>query len=48
MKPIADQMRVANLMRPGMYGSYHHISVPRLENSPDFLKANVGWNPLRK
>ena len=32
---------MANLMRPGMYGSYHHISVPRLEKSPDLLKANV-------
>jgi diaminopimelate decarboxylase len=32
---------MANLMRPGMYGSYHHISVPRLKNSPDLLKANV-------
>ena len=22
---------MANLMRPGMYGSYHHITVPRLQ-----------------
>lgn len=25
---------MANLMRPGMYGSYHHISVPGKENGP--------------
>jgi diaminopimelate decarboxylase len=25
---------MANLMRPGMYGSYHHISVPGRENAP--------------
>lgn len=25
---------MANLMRPGMYGSYHHISVPGKENAP--------------
>ena len=23
---------MSNLMRPGMYGSYHHITVPRVEN----------------
>lgn len=25
---------MANLMRPGMYGAYHHIYVPRLDNDP--------------
>jgi len=25
---------MANLMRPGMYGSYHHISVPGREKAP--------------
>lgn len=25
---------MANLMRPGMYGSYHHITVPGKENGP--------------
>jgi diaminopimelate decarboxylase len=25
---------MANLMRPGMYGAYHHISVPGRENGP--------------
>ncbi len=25
---------MANLMRPGMYGAYHHISVPGKENQP--------------
>jgi len=25
---------MANLMRPGMYGSYHHITVPGKENAP--------------
>ncbi len=25
---------MANLMRPGMYGAYHHISVPGKENAP--------------
>jgi diaminopimelate decarboxylase len=25
---------MANLMRPGMYGSYHHISVPGKEHGP--------------
>jgi len=24
---------MSNLMRPGMYGAYHHITVPRLENT---------------
>lgn len=36
---------MANLMRPGMYGSYHHISVPKLETSDsdinNQIKANV-------
>ena len=32
---------MANLMRPGMYGSYHHISVPRLTNETKQIKANV-------
>ena len=26
---------MANLMRPGMYGSYHHITVPRLQPGVD-------------
>lgn len=26
---------MANLMRPGMYNSYHHISIPRLDNQPN-------------
>lgn len=25
---------MANLMRPGMYGAYHHIYIPRLDNDP--------------
>ena len=32
---------MANLMRPGMYNSYHHISVPRLTNETEQIKANV-------
>ena len=35
---------MANLMRPGMYGSYHHISVPEAEEragDADLIKANV-------
>lgn len=32
---------MANLMRPGMYNSYHHISVPRLANETEQIKANV-------
>lgn len=37
---------MANLMRPGMYNSYHHISIPRLEienqiNQINQIKANV-------
>jgi diaminopimelate decarboxylase len=32
---------MANLMRPGMYGSYHHITVPAREGSSDRHAANV-------
>lgn len=34
---------MANLMRPGMYGSYHHISVPKHEDTPESgrKQANV-------
>ncbi len=36
---------MANLMRPGMYNAYHHITVPRisncLDNNTDVEKANV-------
>lgn len=32
---------MANLMRPGMYNSYHHISVPKLKYSSIKIKANV-------
>ena len=32
---------MANLMRPGMYEAYHHISIPRLNNSCDFIETNV-------
>ena len=32
---------MANLMRPGMYGSYHHITVPRLEEN-DSTSITVG------
>lgn len=32
---------MANLMRPGMYNSYHHISIPRLTNETEQIKANV-------
>lgn len=32
---------MANLMRPGMYNAYHHITIPRLLNSTDYIKANV-------
>lgn len=31
---------MANLMRPGMYGAYHHITVPGKENGP-FKKYDV-------
>ena len=34
---------MANLMRPGMYGAYHHITVPGKENAPaDFTCDVVG------
>jgi len=32
---------MANLMRPGMYNSYHHISIPRLVNQTLLIEANV-------
>ena len=32
---------MANLMRPGMYGAYHKITVPRLAESTEFAEANV-------
>lgn len=32
---------MAHLMRPGMYGAYHHITIPRLINTPNTNKANV-------
>lgn len=32
---------MANLMRPGMYGAYHHITVPRLKDSDDFENVNI-------
>jgi diaminopimelate decarboxylase len=32
---------MANLMRPGMYNAYHHISIPRLEHSSNLNKSNV-------
>ena len=33
---------MANLMRPGMYNSYHHITVPRIEdNDPDCERENA-------
>ena len=33
---------MANLMRPGMYGSYHHITVPKHEGNNNSRKnANV-------
>ncbi|CAK9040652.1 Protein TabA, partial [Durusdinium trenchii] len=32
---------MANLMRPGMYGAYHHISVPTAKDQDDIVKANV-------
>jgi diaminopimelate decarboxylase len=35
---------MANLMRPGMYEAYHHITIPRLQNyftSPQMREANV-------
>ena len=32
---------MANLMRPGMYGAYHHITVPGKENAPLDLVCDV-------
>jgi diaminopimelate decarboxylase len=32
---------MANLMRPGMYGAYHHITVPGKENLPHDLVCDV-------
>jgi diaminopimelate decarboxylase len=32
---------MANLMRPGMYGAYHHITVPGKEQAPLAVKADV-------
>jgi diaminopimelate decarboxylase len=32
---------MSNLMRPGMYNSYHHISIPRLNEENKTIKANV-------
>ena len=32
---------MANLMRPGMYGSYHHITIPKYENDDQRKEANV-------
>ncbi|TWU48450.1 diaminopimelate decarboxylase [Rubripirellula reticaptiva] len=32
---------MANLMRPGMYGSYHHMSILGKESAPHDLKADV-------
>lgn len=32
---------MSNLMRPGMYDAYHHISIPRLHLESDKIKANV-------
>jgi diaminopimelate decarboxylase len=32
---------MSNLMRPGMYNSYHHITIPRLIPQAEKIKANV-------
>jgi diaminopimelate decarboxylase len=32
---------MANLMRPGMYGAYHHITVPGKEGAPDDFVCDV-------
>jgi len=32
---------MANLMRPGMYGSYHHITIPRLRDEKRLEEAHV-------
>jgi diaminopimelate decarboxylase len=31
---VGSMPRMANLMRPGMYGSYHHMTVSREGNAP--------------
>jgi diaminopimelate decarboxylase len=32
---------MSNLMRPGMYNSYHYITVPRLTDEKKYINANV-------
>lgn len=32
---------MSNLMRPGMYGAYHHISIPILKDEKELEKVNV-------
>jgi diaminopimelate decarboxylase len=32
---------MANLMRPGMYNAYHHITIPRLCNENKIIEANI-------
>jgi len=32
---------MANLMRPGMYGAYHHISIPKYDTGRETIVANV-------
>jgi diaminopimelate decarboxylase len=34
---------MANLMRPGMYGAYHHITVPRLNNLSSIHDLSDGY-----
>jgi len=38
---IGVDASMANLMRPGMYGAYHHITVPGKESEPLTLTADV-------
>lgn len=33
---------MANLMRPGMYGAYHHITIPKRENNKRIISNVVG------
>ncbi len=40
-KYIGVDATMANLMRPGMYGAYHHISVLGKENTPETIMADV-------
>ena len=40
-KYVALDACMADLMRPGMYGAYHHISVPARENSKNFETVDV-------